>query len=70
MNFVEHEIIRGKLLYTSKKPEIAGKVRGVETLIIAKHIDCRCALRARSAIDANSPLVLRDSIAGYVELGR
>ena len=28
---MEHETIRGRLLYTSKKPEIMDKVRGGET---------------------------------------
>ncbi len=65
MNPVEHETIRGKLLYTSKKPEIMDKVRGGETFIITKHVDGRRTLRAHCAIDENSPRVLRDSITSY-----
>src|ERR1700741_3508480 len=59
---MEHETIRGRLLYTSKKPEMLDKVRGGETFIITKHVDGRRTLRAHCAIDENSPRVLRDSI--------
>ncbi len=59
---MEHETIRGRLVYTSKKPEIMNKVRGGETFVITKHIDGRRTLRALCAIDENSPRVLRDSI--------
>lgn len=59
---MEHETIRGRLLYTSKKPEIMDKVRGGETFVITKHVDGRRTLRALCAIDENSPRVLRDSV--------
>lgn len=59
---MQHETIRGKILYTSKKKEILDKVRGGETWMITKHIDGRRTLRAHCAIDENSPRVLRDSI--------
>jgi hypothetical protein len=59
---MEHETIRGRLLYTSKKPEIMDKVRGGETFIITSHVDGRRTLRALCAIDENSPRVLRDSV--------
>jgi len=59
---MEHETVRGRLLYTSKKPEIMDKVRGGETFVITKHIDESRTLRAHCAIDENSPRVLRDSI--------
>jgi hypothetical protein len=59
---LEHETIRGRLLYTSKKPEILDKVRGGETFVITKHVDGRRTLRAHCAIDENSPRVLRDVI--------
>jgi hypothetical protein len=59
---MEHETIHGRLLYTSKKPEILDKVRGGETFTITRHLDGRRTLRAQCAIDENSPRVLRDSI--------
>lgn len=59
---MEHDIIRGRLLYTSKKKEILDKVRGGETFTITRHVDGRRTLRALCAIDENSPRVLRDSI--------
>jgi hypothetical protein len=59
---MEHETIRGRLLYTSKKPQILDKVRGGETFTITKHVGGRRTLRAHCAIDENSPRVLRDSI--------
>jgi hypothetical protein len=62
---MEHETIRGRLLYTSKKPEIMDKVRGGETFTITKYVDGGRTLRAHCAIDENSPRVLRDSITSF-----
>jgi len=59
---MQHETIRGRLLYTSKKPEILDRPRGGETFIITKHVDRRRTLRAHCAIDENPPRVLRDSV--------
>ncbi len=59
---MEHQTIRGRILYTSKKKEILDKVRGGETFLITQHLDGRRTLRAHCAIDENSPRVLRDSI--------
>lgn len=59
---MEHETIRGRLLYTSKRPELMNKVRGGETFVITKHLDGRRTLRAHCAIDENAPRVLRDVI--------
>ncbi len=62
---MEHETIRGRLIYTSKKPEKLDQVRGGETFIMTRHVDGRRTLRALCAIDENSPRVLRDSIVSY-----
>ena len=59
---MEHETIRGKLRYTSKKKEMLDKERGGETYIITKHVDGSRTLRAHCSIDENPPRVLRDSI--------
>ena len=62
---MEHETIRGRLVYTSKKAEKLDQVRGGETFTFTKHVDGRRTLRAHCAIDENSPRVLRDSIVSY-----
>ena len=62
---MEHETIRGRLVYTSKKPEKLDQVRGGETFVMTKHTDGRRTLRAHCAIDENSPRVLRDSLVSY-----
>ena len=64
---MQHETIRGRILYTSKKPEKMDQVRGGESFIITKHIDGRRTLRAHCAIDEDSPRVLRDSITDLDE---
>ncbi len=59
---MEHETIRGRILYTSKKKEKLDQDRGGETFIYTKHLDDSRTLRAHCSIDENSPRVLRDSI--------
>ena len=59
---MEHETIRGRIAYTSKKPELLDQDRGGETFIYTRHVDGRRTLRAHCSIDENSPRVLRDSI--------
>jgi hypothetical protein len=58
---MKHQTIRGRIRYTSKKPEILGKERGGETFIYTHHIDGSRTLRAHCSIDENPPRVLRDS---------
>jgi hypothetical protein len=62
---MEHETIRGRLVYTSKKPEKMDQARGGETFVMTRHVDGRRTLRAHCAIDENSPRVLRDVILSY-----
>ena len=54
-----HETIRGRLLYTSRKPDREGVERGREYFTITKHRDGRRTLRAHAEID-DPPNVLRD----------
>lgn len=54
-----HETIRGKLLYTSLKPERMHAERGREDFLITKHGDGRRTLRAHCEID-DAPNVMRD----------
>ena len=45
---MSHRSVRGKILYTSKKPEIMDKQRGVETFAFTHHADGRITLGARA----------------------
>ncbi len=54
-----HETINGRVLYTSTKPERAGKERGREYFTITKHQDGRRTMRAHCQID-DAPNVMRD----------
>lgn len=56
---IPHETIRGRLLYTSRKPGRENAERGREHFTITKHGDGRRTLRAHAEID-DSPNVLRD----------
>ena len=58
---MEHETIRGRLVYSSKKPALLDQVRGGEVFTITKHRDGSRTLRAQCAIFENSPKVLRDT---------
>jgi hypothetical protein len=62
---LEHETIRARLAYTSKKPEILDKWRGGELFTLTRHVDGRRTMRAQCAIDENSPRVLRDVINSF-----
>ncbi len=54
-----HTTIRGRIHYTSNKPERLGHERGREHFCITKHQDGRRTLRAHAEID-DEPNVLRD----------
>lgn len=56
---MKHKTIRGKILYTSKKPERIDEERGRESFIITRHTDGKRTLRGHSEID-DAPTVLRD----------
>ena len=56
---MKHRTIRGRILYTSKKPERMGEERGRESFIITVHTDGKRTLRAHCEID-DPPSVLRD----------
>ena len=54
----DHKIIRGRVAYTSDKPERKGQERGRETFVIVVHNDGRRSLTAHTEID-DRPSVLR-----------
>ena len=57
-----HRTISGKILYTSRKPEIFGQERGRETFLYTRHSDGRLTLRAHCEIDEPAPTVMRDIV--------
>jgi len=57
-----HRIIRGKVLYTSKKPEKLDQERGHETFVFTHHADGRITLQAHCEIEEPQPSVMRDVI--------
>src|SRR4051812_47317091 len=59
---VQHRTRSGRIVYTSTRPELAGRVRGGERFTVTTHVDGSRTLRSQCAIDENSPRVLRDSI--------
>ncbi len=56
---MKHRTIRGRISYTSKKPERMGEERGRESFIITVHTDGKRTLRAHCEID-DPPSILRD----------
>ncbi len=56
---MKHRTVRGKILYTSHKPDRWGQERGRESFIITTHTDGKRTLRALCEID-DPPTVLRD----------
>lgn len=57
---MQHRIISGKILYTSKKPGREGEVRGREDFTFTIHGDRKRTLRALCEIEEPSPTVMRD----------
>jgi hypothetical protein len=58
----QHRTISGKILYTSKKPEILDQERGRETFVYTRHSDGKLTLRAHCEIDEPAPTVMRDIV--------
>ena len=59
---MSHRTIRGKILYTSKKPDIVDQVRGHEDFTFIHHADGSCTLQAHCEIGEPEPAVMRDVI--------
>lgn len=59
---MRHERIRGRIRYTSKKPEMMGKVRGDEIFNITRHSNGAITTRAHCEIHEPAPTVLRDIV--------
>ena len=59
---MKHERIRGRIRYTSKKPDMLGQVRGDEIFNITKHSDGKMTVRAHCEIHEPDPTVMRDIV--------
>ena len=57
-----HQTIRGRIRYTSRKPELAGKTRGQEIFSFTKHSDGRRTLTAHCELNEPDPIVVRDVV--------
>jgi len=57
-----HRTVRGRIIYTSKKPEMLGRIRGREWFAFTHHADGSVVLRAQCEIEEPAPTVLRDVI--------
>jgi hypothetical protein len=57
-----HRTIRGRLRYTSKKPEMMDQERGRELFTFTRHTDGKITLRAQCEIEEPAPTVLRDVV--------
>ena len=66
---MQHKYIRGRIRYTSKKPEMMDQVRGDEIFNITTHSDGKMTLRAHCEIHEPAPTVLRDIIYSLDENG-
>lgn len=68
-DMMKHECIRGRIRYTSKKPEMLDRVRGDEIFNITRHSDGKMTIRAHCEIYEPAPTVLRDVIYSMDEIG-
>lgn len=59
---MQHRTVRGRIRYTSKKPDMLDKERGREWFAFTHHGDGAVTLRAQCEIEEPAPTVLRDVI--------
>ena len=59
---MQHRIIRGKILYTSRKPERMDEERGREDFAYTVHSDGKRTLTAHCEIEEPAPTVMRDIV--------
>jgi hypothetical protein len=59
---MKHRTVRGRLVYTSKKPERLNQVRGDERFTFTHHTDGKIVLRAYCEIEEPLPTVMRDVV--------
>lgn len=59
---MKHRAVEGTIVYTSKKPEMLDRQRGVEHFRFTRHGDGKVTLRAYCEIEEPAPTVLRDIV--------
>ncbi len=62
MTAMAHRTVRGKVRYTSKKPEMLDKERGREWFAFTHHGDGKVSFRAQCEIEEPAPTVMRDIV--------
>ncbi len=67
---MRHRTVRGRIRYTSKKPELLDRERGREWFAFTHHGDGTTTLRAQCEIEEPEPTVLRDVIYSLDAQGR
>jgi hypothetical protein len=67
---MQHRSVRGRIRYTSKKPEMMDQERGREWFTFTHHGDGSVILRAQCEIEEPTPTVLRDVIYAIGPDGR
>lgn len=67
---MRHRTVRGRIRYTSKKPEMLDRERGREWFAFTHHGDGTTTLRAQCEIEEPEPTVLRDVIYSLDKSGR
>ncbi len=67
---MRHRTVRGRIRYTSKKPEMLDRERGREWFAFTHHGDGSTTLRAQCEIEEPEPTVLRDVIYSLDAGGR
>ncbi len=65
-----HRTVRGRIRYTSKKPERLDQERGREWFAFTHHGDGAVVMRAQCEIDEPAPTVLRDVVLSLAPGGR
>lgn len=67
---MRHRTVRGRIRYTSRKPETMDEERGREWFAFSHHADGSTTLRAQCEIEEPAPTVLRDVILSLDAAGR
>ena len=67
---MRHRTVRGRIRYTSKKPELLDQERGREWFAFTHHGDGSVVLRAQCEIEEPAPTVLRDIVYAIGPDGR
>lgn len=65
-----HRTVRGRIRYTSRKPEMMDRERGREWFAFTHHADGAVTMRAQCEIEEPEPTVLRDVILSLDPQGR